>query len=105
MIKNDPITELSRWFASQCNEDWEHGFGIRIVTLDNPGWLVQVDLSGTDIEGCEPQRKQHNVIDGPWIDVSVSMNKFEATCSPFLLSEVIAEFISVTKTKRLIEVT
>ena len=38
---------LSDWYESNCNDDWEHGYGVKIETLDNPGWLVQIDLFGT----------------------------------------------------------
>lgn len=41
------ITRLQKWFAAQCNGDWEHLNGIKIETTDNPGWWVQVDISGT----------------------------------------------------------
>ena len=44
------IKELENWYQSNCNEEWEHQFGIRIVTLDNPGWKVEIDLEGTKLE-------------------------------------------------------
>jgi len=28
---------LQEWYLEQCNGDWEHEFGIKIETLDNPG--------------------------------------------------------------------
>jgi hypothetical protein len=52
--------DVMGWFArsyeAQCNGDWEHGFGASIDTLDNPGWLLKVDLAGTD---CD-DRISHN---------------------------------------------
>lgn len=42
---------LQRWYESQCDTEWEHEFGVKIDTLDNPGWLVTVDLVDTDVEG------------------------------------------------------
>jgi Immunity protein 53 len=33
----------------QCNGDWEHQYGVCIETLDNPGWIVKVDLEGTGL--------------------------------------------------------
>ncbi len=35
---------------AQCDGEWEHDYGIKIETLDNPGWLVSIDLLGTDLE-------------------------------------------------------
>jgi hypothetical protein len=40
---------LQDWYQSQCNEDWEHSFGVKIDTLDNPGWMVKIDLNDTAI--------------------------------------------------------
>ena len=41
---------IQEWFFSQCNDVWEHSYGIKIDTLDNPGWSVLVDLHGTELE-------------------------------------------------------
>ncbi|WP_407667455.1 Imm53 family immunity protein [Myxococcus dinghuensis] len=43
-------TWLATWFRNQCNGNWEHTRGISITTIDNPGWLVTVDLQGTTVE-------------------------------------------------------
>jgi hypothetical protein len=32
------LSRLSTWYQSQCDERWEHSFGLKIETLDNPGW-------------------------------------------------------------------
>jgi hypothetical protein len=44
------LQALQKWYADQCDGDWEHGSGIEITTLDNPGWLVKIDLVGTELE-------------------------------------------------------
>jgi hypothetical protein len=38
------IERMEEWFANQLNGDWEHQGDISITTLDNPGWLIEVDL-------------------------------------------------------------
>ena len=40
---------LSAWYAKHCNGDWEHSDGVKIETLDNPGWLAKVDIASTPI--------------------------------------------------------
>jgi hypothetical protein len=35
---------IQKWYLSQCDGDWEHQYGIRIDTLDNPGWLIKIDI-------------------------------------------------------------
>jgi hypothetical protein len=46
----DIFKEIQNWYTSQCDGDWEHGSGIKIDTLDNPGWTVKINLEDTDIE-------------------------------------------------------
>ena len=41
---------LEGWYRAQCNNEWEHHHGIAIETLDNPGWHVRVDLTGTAMQ-------------------------------------------------------
>ena len=38
----DALNWINGWFQSNCDGDWEHGFGITIETLDNPGWCVKI---------------------------------------------------------------
>lgn len=45
------IKALTDWYASNCDGDWEHTFGVRIETSDNPGWIVEVDIKETEVEG------------------------------------------------------
>ena len=46
----DSIQWLEAWYRRQCNGEWEHHNGITIQTLDNPGWLVTIDLAGTALQ-------------------------------------------------------
>ena len=45
------IEWLQRWYASCCDGKWEHAYGVKIDTLDNPGWSLEIDLEETDLEG------------------------------------------------------
>ena len=40
------LLRLQRWYVSRCDGEWEHGMGVRIETLDNPGWQVVIDSGG-----------------------------------------------------------
>ena len=43
MNDNNLIWLLS-WYHSQCDGDWEHGNGVKIGTIDNPGWFFKVKV-------------------------------------------------------------
>ena len=47
---DDVFDWLQEWYLAQCNGDWEHHAGISITSLDNPGWLVRIQLRGTALE-------------------------------------------------------
>ncbi|MEV8403368.1 Imm53 family immunity protein [Streptomyces niveus] len=40
---------LRNWYAQQCDGEWEHERGVRIATLDNPGWTVSIDLEESEL--------------------------------------------------------
>ncbi len=46
----DILRQLQEWYVAQCDGDWEHQHGVKIESLDNPGWLVKIDLTGTPLE-------------------------------------------------------
>jgi len=87
------LRELQNWYESQCDEDWEHHFGISIGTLDNPGWMVTVDLSGTDLETETFQMIEDLRPDGAWIKCWVEGGKFNGAGGPQKLEEILTTFL------------
>ena len=57
---------LQKWYAQQCNGDWEHQQGIQIESFDNPGWLVKVNLKGTDLENRRFDAIRESVDEAGW---------------------------------------
>ena len=51
------IKEIEDWYRAQCDDEWEHQFGMKIDPLDNPGWSVEIDLKGTNLEGTAAQNR------------------------------------------------
>jgi hypothetical protein len=86
------LNRLTKWYASQCNGDWEHRYGVKIETLDNPGWLVEIDLLGTKGENKSVDRTKLEKTENDWIQYWVENRKFHAACGPGNLSEVIDIF-------------
>ena len=61
------LSALERWYANQCDGDWEHSYGVKIETLDNPGWRVHIDLQGTAKQDAELEGSKINRADTDWI--------------------------------------
>ncbi|MDE6471389.1 MAG: immunity 53 family protein [Eubacterium sp.] len=35
----DVLNWLQEWYRQNCTDEWEHFYGIKIDTLDNPGMV------------------------------------------------------------------
>jgi len=73
------IKWLENWCENQCDGKWEHGYGIRIITLDNPGWDITISLDGTNIELPEEEWKLFEKSESDWYGYKVSNNTFYAS--------------------------
>ena len=87
------LQKLQEWYSSQCNGLWEHGHGIKINTLDNPGWILTINLVETDLVACEftPVDTERNTND--WIQCWKSPDGFQAAGGPLNLEEIIEVFL------------
>lgn len=88
----DILTWIQTWFLSQCNDVWEHSYGVKIETLDNPGWSVVIDLAGTNMEGKSIETISLNRTEDDWINCSTSDNQFKGYGGPQNLAEILSEF-------------
>lgn len=89
----DVWTWLQSWYVQQCDDEWEHAYGITIGTLDHPGWSVKIDLSDTGLEGRPwvARRSVHRSEDD-WCETWVEDAAFNAACGPQNLAEALHEF-------------
>jgi hypothetical protein len=90
----DTLQELQRWYHSQCDNHWEHLYGVKIDTLDNPGWRVIVDLTDTDLAEqsfTEIERMGHET---DWIHCRVREGHWEGDGGPFMLDEILRTFLA-----------
>lgn len=76
------LDRLQGWYAAQCGEDWEHEWGVKINTLDNPGWSIRIDPEETDLEGLGFPRQELERSKNDWVVARTSGNAFHASCGP-----------------------
>jgi len=99
------LTEIQEWYLSQCNDEWEHGYGIKIDTLDNPGWAIDINLRDTNLEGFAFTPSEKGVgsdsedCGNDWWTTKVEDQKFIGRCGPEHLETVLRIFLDWTKTK------
>lgn len=93
MAEEDNLDWLMNWYSSHCDGDWEHGYGITIENIDNPGWHLKIDLTDTELESVMFDDIVHNLDDETsWWSCSRSGAEFNAFCGPLELSSVIGVF-------------
>jgi len=86
---------LQKWYQSQCDGDWEHQYGIKISTLDNPGWDLKIDICGTDLEGLEIGFQNIEKSESNWYGYKADKFKFEAFGDSTKLETLILKFKEV----------
>ena len=91
----DALYLLQRWYLGRCDGEWEHGYGVSITTLDNPGWSLRIELKDTPLaHRLEPwskfERSEHD-----WLHWRIEAGVFDAASGPTNLNEAILAFLDV----------
>ena len=95
----DSLQLLQKWYVSQCDDDWEHSFQVKIETLDNPGWIVRIDLTDTELENREFDPRSYGVGEqgedsgNEWLDCKVESKQFRGAGGPLKLDEILRVFL------------
>ena len=93
--KNDVLSRLQEWYSDQCNGDWEHTYGVKLDTLDNPGWILTIDLAETDLASLSVPRDRCTRSEFDWAQHEVVDGRFVACGGPFNLEELIRRFLAL----------
>ena len=88
----DDMLWLINWYKSQCNGDWEHCYGVRISSLDNPGWRLSISLNETGLEYKKFEDIEIERTESDWIHCFIREQCFEAACGVSNLNEAIKIF-------------
>lgn len=91
----DVVKGLEDWFGSQCDEDWEHSFGLSIETTDNPGWHVEIDLAETAWASVSFPFARTERSDYDWIQIEIREGKFSGSGGMKNLGEILRKFLSI----------
>jgi hypothetical protein len=89
----DALYLLQRWYVGQCDGEWEHGYGVNIDTLDNPGWWIRIDVKGTALASAAADWSKLERSEHDWVHWHFADGAFEAFCGPTNLNEAILAFV------------
>ena len=92
--QDEDLIWLQNWYLAQCDDEWEHEFGVSIGTLDNPGWRLKVDLRETSLQGLgrqferlKTERSEHD-----WFHLWVDQDVFHGAGGPLNLVDLLRGF-------------
>lgn len=101
-----PVLEwIQSWYQGECNNDWEHSFGVHITTVDNPGWNIDIDIEDTELEGLEIDYKLQEESDADWYGIAIKSNKYVAGGDPGKLEFLLERFRELVESQRSGELT
>ena len=88
------LERLARWYESNCDDEWEHSYGIKIDTLDNPGWRVEIDLRGTPLVSRPFIAHEDQYSDErQWLRCWRDDGSFQIACGPIRLEDGLRVFL------------
>lgn len=82
---------IQAWYLAQCDGVWEHDHGVRIETLDNPGWSVRIDVKTSSERPFQATDERRSETD--WIVCRVNSGVFEACGGHGNLAEILSGFL------------
>ncbi len=68
---------LQTWYKTQCDGEREHQYGVRIDTLDNPGWSVKMQLRLTHFASSPEREIRKERAKNQWIVCRNLNQRFE----------------------------
>ncbi|WP_231952490.1 immunity 53 family protein [Paenibacillus sp. AD87] len=86
------LTWLQNWYYENCNGDWEHSYGVKIDTVDNPGWSVEINLTDTYLEKVPFESIEEERNDQDWFYCIVRDGVFHGAGGAMNLEEILIYF-------------
>ncbi len=88
------IERFQNWYKSNCEGDRELIEGIRIYTIDNPGWSIEINLIATNLESKDFKEIKSNYEDDlDWYRCWVEDKKWRGVGSPQHLETLLKIFL------------
>ncbi|WP_068129871.1 immunity 53 family protein [Roseimaritima ulvae] len=89
------LKRLADWYLTQCDGLWEHGCGLSITTLDNPGFSLKINLKGTQLENVAFERLEVDWdTDDRWYTCWKEGGSFHAAGAPSRIEEMVECFLT-----------
>ncbi len=91
-VPNTLLRWLQTFYAERCDGEWEHGEGISIHTIDNPGWSVKIPLRDTYLETRQFTRIEVEESETDWYHCWRDAAFFQGAGGPHNLESLLTVF-------------
>ena len=91
------MAQFQDWVESQCDGDCEHGEGVVIAMLDNPGWAVDIDLRDTRWASRALDEVKIDRSEADWLYCRIQDGKYTIRCGVQNLEEGLTQFLTWVK--------
>jgi len=88
----DTLTWIQNWYTRHCNGEWEQEHGIGISTLENPGWMVDINLTDTELAEASFEKFENERSEQDWIECWVEDQVFYGAGGTTNLGEILEVF-------------
>lgn len=86
------IKWLENWYKSNCDGEWEHENWIKIQSLDNPGWFLEIKAYNFFENSQERKWRLFEESEDNWIAYDIEKDMFSAAGDPSKLETLITLF-------------
>jgi hypothetical protein len=97
-MKDNVLVWLQKWFLSECDGEWEQEYGLHIETIDNPGWLLEIDLKYTTFENIQVETRQIDNSENDWYFYGIKNSVYKASGDPNKLEFLLLKFKEIVET-------
>lgn len=97
MMNANILQWLQKWYQNNCDDDWEHQYGVSIVTIDNPGWSITIDLDETPLEELAIEYALVQESEDNWYGMKIEDGKFEGAGDPRKLEFLLIKFREIVE--------
>lgn len=96
-MNNNILKWLQDWYQSQCDGEWEHEYGIKIDTVDNPGWFITIDLVFTKMQNLNLDIGTIEQGENDWYFYGIKNGKFAASGDINKLEFLLSKFKEIVE--------
>ena len=93
---------LEHWYRDRCDGTWEHGKGLSIESIDNPGWWVKINIDKERIDvrqdvvlavSGDPPSVENGYVGGlDWMICQIKGGRFDGAGDPGKLRKIVQCF-------------